>query len=76
MNKVKRDLLKDAKALLGKASDIVSRVIEEEEDCLENMPENLQASEKYERMEDAINKLESAIDHIENAQEDIEEASA
>ena len=76
MNKVKRDLLKDAKALLGKASDIVARGLEEEEDCIENMPENLQASEKYERMEDAINKLESAIDHIENAQEDIEEASA
>ena len=51
-------------------------MLEEEEDCLENMPENLQASEKYERMEDAISKLESAIEHIDNAQEDIDEASA
>ncbi len=76
MNNRKRDLLKKAKGFLNNASDIISRVLEEEEDCLDNMPENLQASEKYERMEDAISKLESAVEHIDNAQEDIDEASA
>lgn len=76
MNNRKRDKLKEAKILLGKASGLISSVLEEEEDCLDNMPENLQASEKYERMEDAISKLESAVEHIDNAQEDIDEASA
>ncbi len=75
MNNRKRDLLKESKTLLGRASSLISQVLEEEEDCLDNMPENLQASEKYERMEDAIDKLESAIEHIDNAQEDIDDAS-
>lgn len=75
MNNYKRDLLKDANTLLKKASDLISRVLGEEEDCLDNMPENLQASEKYERMEDAIDKLESAIEHIDTAREEIDEAS-
>lgn len=76
MNNRKRDLLKESKTLLGRASSLISQVLEEEEDCLDNMPENLQASEKYERMEDTIDKLESAIEHIDNAQEDIGDASA
>ena len=75
MNNRQRDLLKESKTLLGRASDLISQVLEEEEDCLDNMPENLQASEKYERMENAIDKLESAIEHIDNAQEDIDDAS-
>lgn len=76
MNNRKRDLLKESKTLLGRVSDLITQVLEEEEDCLDNMPENLQASEKYERMENAIDKLESAIEHIDNAQEDIDDASA
>ena len=76
MNNRKRDLLKESKTLLGRASDLIAQVLEEEEDCLDNMPENLQASEKYERMENAIDKLESVIEHFDNAQEDIDDASA
>ena len=76
MNKKKRETLKDAGVLLDKAISIVSRVLDEEQDCLDNMPENLQASEKYERMEVAIDKLEEAIDQIDSAKENIEEASA
>ena len=76
MNNRKRDLLKETKIFLDKASELLSKVIEEEEDCLDNIPENLQSSEKYERMEEAIDKLESAIEYIDNAQENIDEASA
>lgn len=75
MNNRKRGLLKESKTLLDRASDLISKVLEEEENCLDNMPENLQASENYERIEDAIDKLESAIEHIDNAQEDIDDAS-
>ena len=76
MNNRKRGLLKESKMLLDRASDLISKVLEEEENCLDNMPENLQTSENYERIEDAIDKLESAIEHIDNAQEDIDDALA
>lgn len=58
---------------LERASGIVSKVLEEEEDCLDNMPENLQMSEKYEMMESAIDRLEDAIEQIDDARENIEE---
>ena len=44
--------------------------------CLDNMPENLQSSERYEKMEAAIDSLEAAIESIDSAKESIGEASA
>lgn len=75
MNNKKRESLKDARMYLERASNIVSRVLDEEENCLDNMPENLQSSEKYERMEAVIEKLEEAIEQIDSAKENIDEAS-
>lgn len=75
MNNKKRESLKDAKMYLERASNIVSKVLDDEQDCLDNMPENLQASERYERMEAAIDKLEEAIEQIDGAKENIDEAS-
>lgn len=75
MNNKKRESLKYADTLLEQASEIVIKVLDEEQDCLDNMPENLQASEKYERMESAVEKLEEAMEHIEGAKYNIEEAT-
>lgn len=75
MNKNRRDLLKLAVQMLEKASDYVSQALEGEQDCLDNMPENLQYSEKYEKMEAAIDNLEEAVESIDSAKESIEEAS-
>lgn len=50
----------------------LEEIVEEEEESRENMPENLQGSERYElseeasgNLEDAFNELESAIDSLE-----------
>lgn len=75
LNNRKRESLKDVRMYLERASNIVSRVLDEEQDCLDNMPDNLQSSEKYERMEAAIEKLEEAIEQIDSAKENIDEAS-
>ena len=75
MNNRKREMLKIARSYLNKASETVSNVLDDEQDCLNNMPENLQYSDKCERMESAIDKLEEAIDNIERAEECLEEAS-
>lgn len=75
MNNQKREKLKLARDYLSRASDIVSAVLEDEQDCLDNMPENLQYSDRYERMEAAISKLEDGLNNIEAAEECLEEAA-
>lgn len=75
MNNQKREKLKLARGFLSKASDIVSSVLDDEQDCLDNMPENLQYSDRYERMEAAISKLEDGLNSIEAAEECLEEAA-
>lgn len=75
MNKQKRDRLKVARSFLSKASDIVSSVLDDEQDCLDNMPENLQYSDKYEKMEAAISQLEDGLNNIEAADECLVEAA-
>lgn len=75
MNNQKREKLKLARGFLSKASDIVSSVLDDEQDCLDNMPDNLQYSDKYEKMEAAISKLEDGLNNIEAAEECLEEAA-
>lgn len=75
MNNKRRELLKQSIQMLEKAFDYVSQALDEEQDCLGGIPENLQASEAYEKMEAAIDNLESAIDSIDSAKESIEVAS-
>lgn len=42
-------------------------VMEEEEEYRDNMPENLQGSERYEKADEACDNLSDAIDSIEDA---------
>lgn len=74
MNKTRRDLLRSAKPLLSQAASIIERAADQEIDCLDNMPENLQDSDRYEKMEKAVENLEAALEHIGNAQDCIDEA--
>ena len=47
---------------------------EEEEEYRDNMPENLQGSERYERADEACDSLDSAYSSLEEAIEYIDEA--
>ena len=49
---------------------------EEEEDYRDNIPENLQGSERYEQAEEACDNLDSAFDGLEEVISYIEEATA
>ena len=69
MNNNQRKKLKEAQTHLGMALDIVSTIRDEEQDKLDNTPENLQNSERYTIMENAIDELEEAVDNIEQATE-------
>ena len=74
MNKKRRELLKSAKPFLTQAARIIEQAADQECDCLDNVPENLQDTERYEKMERAVENLEAALEHIENARDCISEA--
>ena len=74
MNKSRRDLLRQALELLATAEEYVNSALDEEQGCLDNMPENLEGSERYERMELAVEKLEEAAENISGARDCIDEA--
>ncbi|MBR5014294.1 MAG: hypothetical protein IKY16_06780 [Bacteroidales bacterium] len=76
MNNKRRDLLKQAELFLEKAKALVERAAEEEQDCIDNLPENLQDSERCEKMESAVYCLENATGDIDEAIENITKAAA
>lgn len=75
MNKKRRTLLASAKAMLERAANIIEQASEQENDCMDNLPESLQDSERYEKMEQAVANLDDALEHVRDAVELVEEAS-
>lgn len=76
MNKKRRTLLASAKAMLQSAANIIERASEQESECMDNLPESLQDSERYVKMENAANSLDEALEHIEQAIDNINDAVA
>ena len=73
MNNGKRELLRNSLTMISGAIELVSGVLYDERDCLDNIPENLSGSERYQMMETAIDNLENAIDYLRDAYEAIGE---
>lgn len=74
MNKLRRKALD---ALIERIDDIYSELealADEERDYRDNMPENLQNSERYETADNAVSSLEDALDNLDSAKSSIEEA--
>ena len=76
MDKKRRQKLKDVVRSLSEVIVAVEQVLEKELDCIENVPENLTGSERYECMENAVDYLEDAIEKLEEAKVDITNATA
>lgn len=74
MNDKKRASLRSSVDLLNKASSLVDRVRDAEGDAVSNCPENLQGSERYQKMESAVESLDEAMEHISSAIDCIEAA--
>lgn len=74
MNKNRRSIIKRASDYLDRALELIRDAKYEEQDALDNMPENLQNSERYETMESAIDALEDAISSIDEAKDCIDRA--
>ncbi|WP_304432874.1 hypothetical protein [Acutalibacter muris] len=53
---------------------MVDTVCDKEQDCVDNYPENLQGTERFERMEDAVDNLNEALEKIDDAKSCIQAA--
>jgi len=78
MNAQRRKSIQQVIDILYKAQDIISEanweidsIKDEEQEAYDNLPENLQYSEKGEKMEEAIDNLDNA--HENNLEDDIQD---
>lgn len=53
--------------------DEIETIKNEEEEYLNNIPENLQTSARYETAENAVSELESAFDDFENLKDSLDD---
>lgn len=74
MNESRRARLRGAISKLSDVQAVVQSVCDQEEDCVDNMPENLQGTERFERMEDAVDHLSEALEKLDEAKDHIQAA--
>lgn len=76
MNRERRKSLAEIQARIESIMEDLETIRDEEEEYRDNMPENLQGSERYEKAEMACDNLASAYDSLEEVISYIEEATA
>lgn len=74
MDDKRRGRLRDALRMLSNAASIVETVCDKEQDCVDNYPENLQSTDRFEYMEAAVDSLNDALEKIDDAKGHIESA--
>ena len=74
MNEVRRKALRDVINGIQRLSDELEALCGEEEDYRDNIPENMQGSERYDKAEEAIDLISEAVDNLRCAVESIESA--
>lgn len=74
MDDRRRGQLRDALNMLSNAASVVERVCDKEQACVDNYPENLQSTERFEKMEDALDSLNDALEKIDDAKSHIQSA--
>lgn len=65
----------DLMAKLEEVKEMLESIRDEEQEYLDNIPENLQGSDRYSISESSIESMESAIDSIDNLVESIEDSA-
>ncbi len=74
MNRSRREDLRDVLARLEICRTDIDRALWEEEDSRDNMPENLEYSEQYEKMDQAVDALEYALEDMDSLMKNLEDA--
>ena len=74
MNKERRKSLREIQSKLDRLGQELETLKEEEEEYRDNMPENLQESDRYQRADEVCDLLQEALESMDNAYQQIEEA--
>lgn len=74
MNNTRRKELEKVADAITELKEQLDILKEEEEEYRDNMPENLQGSERYEKAETACDNLDSAVSSLEDALDSINES--
>lgn len=74
MNKTRRKALDEVISKIEEAKELLENLQAEEEEYRDNMPENLQGSERYEAADAAVDNMSSAVDALDEAISSIESA--
>lgn len=74
MNKERRKSLREIQSKLERLGQDLEVLKEEEEEYRDNMPENLQESDRYQRADEVCDLLQEALESMDNAYQQIEEA--
>lgn len=74
-NKIRRKSLEEVIAKIQELSEEIESFMADEEEYRDNMPENLQGSERYEKADEACSAMQDAIDNLEEAVENLEIAT-
>lgn len=75
MNRIRRKALAEIQAKIEELQNDLQVLLEEEEEYRDNMPENLQGSERYEKADTACDNISSALDGLQEAIDYIMEAT-
>lgn len=74
MNKARRKALDEVISKIEEAKELLENLQAEEKEYRDNMPENLQGSERYEAADAAVDNMSSAVDALDEAISSIESA--
>lgn len=74
MNNTRRKALQKIYAAIEEVKSDLENIYDEEQEAFENIPKNLEGSERYEVAENAVDNLDSAFSGIEEILEYLEEA--
>jgi hypothetical protein len=74
VNKLRRKALRDIQSKIANVKDVLEEIMMEEEEYRDNIPENLQGSERYTNADEACEFLCEAVSRLEEAVESIETA--
>lgn len=73
MNKVRRKRIAELVKKIAAEKDILEGILFEETDYHDNIPDNLQGSERAEESEDCIDLLENALEQLNEVIDGLEE---
>jgi len=76
MNKARREKLRAINDTIQNCMDDVEFLRDAEQEAMDNMPENMWDSERYEAMENAVGYLEDACTALDEAIQQIDNAIA